>query len=48
MLRLGALAIVKLFQDRGWHPAGAAVAAIAFAFGASAAWRIQHIAQIQS
>lgn len=48
MLGIGALAIVKLFQDRGWHPAGAAVAAIAYAFGASAAWRIQHIAQIQS
>ena len=48
MLAMGALSIVKLFQDRGWHPAGAAVAAIAFAFGASAAWRIQHVAQIQS
>jgi hypothetical protein len=48
MLGIGALAIIKLFQDRGWHPAGAAIAAIAYAFGASAAWRIQHIAQIES
>ena len=38
----------KLFQDRNWHAAGGLVAAIAFAFGASAAWRIQHIGQIQS
>jgi hypothetical protein len=48
LLGLGALAILKLFQDRGWHAAGGVVAAIAFAFGASAAWRIQHIGQIQS
>ncbi len=37
-----------LFRDRGWHPAGAVVAALAFAFGASAAWRIQHIGQVLS
>ncbi|NJO22175.1 MAG: YfhO family protein [Sphingomonadales bacterium] len=48
LLGLGALAILKLFQDRNWHAAGGLVAAIAFAFGASAAWRIQHIGQIQS
>lgn len=48
MLGLGGLAIIMLFHDRGWHPAGAIVAALAFAFGASAAWRVQHIGQIQS
>ena len=48
LLALGGLAILKFCQDRGWHPAGGVVAAIVFAFGASAAWRIQHIAQIQS
>jgi hypothetical protein len=48
LLGLGGLALMKLCQDRGWHPAGGVVAALAFAFGASAAWRIQHIAQIQS
>ncbi len=48
LLALAGLAIIKLFQDRGWHPAGAAVAAIAVAFGGSAAWRIQHIGQVQS
>lgn len=47
-LLLGAFAIVLLFRDRGWHPAGAVVAALAFAFGASAAWRIQHVGQVLS
>jgi hypothetical protein len=48
MLAVGGLATQKFCQDRGWHPAGGTVAAIAFAFGAAAAWRIQHIVQIQS
>ncbi|MHB2165968.1 hypothetical protein [Alsobacter sp. R-9] len=48
MLLLGALGIVLLFRDRGWHPAGAVVAALAFAFGAAAAWRVQHTGQIIS
>ncbi len=48
MLALGGLAVLKFCQDKGWHPAGATVAAITFAFGSSAAWRIQHISQIES
>ena len=48
LLALGGLAILKFCQDRGWHPAGGIVAALAFAFGASASWRIQHIGQIES
>ncbi len=48
MLLLGALAIAAIFRDRGWHQAGAVVAAIGFAFGASAAWRLQHTGQILS
>lgn len=44
----GALAIVLIFRDRGWHPAGAVVAALSFAFGAAAAWRIQHVGQVLS
>ena len=48
MLALGGTAIVALFRDRGWHAAGAIVAALAFAFGGAAAWRIQHVGQILS
>ncbi len=48
LLALGGYSILLLFKDRGWHPAGAIVAALGFAFGASAAWRVQHIGQIQS
>ena len=39
---------MMLFRDRGWHPAGGLMAAIVFAFGASAAWRVQHVGQIAS
>jgi hypothetical protein len=48
MLGLGGGAVILLFRDRGWHPVGAVVAALAFAFGASAAWRIQHVGQVMS
>ncbi len=46
--RCGGLALIMSFRDRGWHVGGALVAALAFAFGGSAAWRIQHIGQIES
>jgi len=48
LLAMAGLAIIGLFRDRQWHPAGAALAAIVITFGSSAAWRIQHIGQIQS
>jgi hypothetical protein len=48
LLALGGYSVLLLFKDRGWHPAGAIVAALGFAFGASAAWRVQHIGQVQS
>ncbi len=48
MLAMGGLAIFALCSDRGWHPAAGLVAGLTFAFGGAAAWRIQHIAQIQS
>jgi len=48
LLGLGGLAVLEFCRERGWHPAGGVVAAIAFAFGGAAAWRIQHVAHIQS
>lgn len=48
MLGLGGAALVLMFRDRRWHPLGALVAALAFSFGGSAAWRIQHVGQVMS
>ncbi len=48
LLGLGGLAVGWFVMDRGWHPAAAMVTALAFSFGASAAWRIQHVGQIKS
>lgn len=48
LLGLGGLGILLFIRDRGWHPVAGAVAALMFAFGGSAAWRIQHIGQIKS
>ena len=36
------------FRDREWHEAGAIIAALSFAFGGAAAWRIQHVGQVMS
>ncbi|CAH1675809.1 YfhO family protein [Hyphomicrobiales bacterium] len=47
-LLAGGLAFILFFRDRGWHPAGGLMAALVFAFGASAAWRVQHVGQIAS
>jgi hypothetical protein len=47
-LFLGGLGVILYFRDRGWHPAGALVAALAFAFGGSANSRLQHTIQIIS
>lgn len=48
MLAMGGLALIAYFCDRGWRAAGGLVAALAFAFGGSAAWRVQHVGQIMS
>jgi len=48
MLAMGGLALIGYFRDRGLGAAGALVAALAFAFGGSAAWRIQHTGQVMS
>ena len=47
-LYAGGAGIILFFRDRGWHIAGAVVAALAFSFGGSAASRIQHVGQIES
>lgn len=48
MVFLGGAALMLWFRDQGWHWAGALVAALAFSYGASMAWRIQHIGQVLS
>ena len=48
MLALGGVSMLALFKDRGWHAAGALVAAFAFAYGGSASWRIQHVGEVLS
>ena len=45
---IGGLALIAWFRDRGWHEAGAALAAITFGFGAAMSWRIQHTGQVLS
>ncbi|MGQ3355577.1 MAG: hypothetical protein ACT6XY_01915 [Phreatobacter sp.] len=48
MLFAGGTGVILMFRDRGWHWGGSVVAALAFAFGAAAAWRIQHLSQVFS
>jgi len=47
-LFVGGLGIILFFRDRGWHAAGALVAALAFAFGGAASARLQHTGQVIS
>src|SRR3954451_1786472 len=47
-LFVGGLGIILYFRDRGWHAAGALVAALAFAFGGAASARLQHTGQVIS
>jgi hypothetical protein len=47
-LFLGGLGIILYFRDRGWHAAGALVAALALAFGGAASGRLQHTGQVIS
>ncbi|HMA71325.1 MAG TPA: hypothetical protein VKP67_07545 [Xanthobacteraceae bacterium] len=44
----GGLGLMVFFRDRGWHPGGAVIAALIFAFGGSAASRLQHTSEIIS
>jgi hypothetical protein len=47
-LFLGGLGVILFFRERGWHPGGALVAALAFAFGGAASARLQHTVQVIS
>jgi hypothetical protein len=47
-LLFGAFGVLGFARDRQWHVAAGLVAAMAFAFGGSAGWRIQHTGQIFS
>src|SRR6266849_1939629 len=47
-LFLGGVGVILFFHDRGWHPGGAVVAAMAFALGGAANARIQHTGQVIS
>lgn len=44
----GGVGLILWFRDKGWHWAGAVIAALAFTFGAAMAWRIQHTGQVLS
>lgn len=48
LLALGGLSTTILCKDYGWLDGAAWVAGLLFAFGGAAAWRMQHISQIQS
>jgi hypothetical protein len=45
---LGGVALMLWCRDRGWHWAGALLAALVFGYGASMAWRVQHVGQVLS
>jgi len=47
-LLVSAAAMFLWLTGKGWHAAAALLSAIAFAFGAAMAWRIQHIGQVMS
>jgi hypothetical protein len=44
----GGLGLMLFFHDRRWHPGAAVIAALIFAFGGSAASRLQHTSEIIS
>ena len=48
LVLVSAAALMLWIRDRGWHPAGALIAALSYAFGAAMAWRIQHVGQVMS
>ncbi|MFN3744516.1 MAG: hypothetical protein ACK4TL_07405 [Hyphomicrobiaceae bacterium] len=47
-MAFGGIGLIIYFHARGWHWAGALMAALAFSFGAAMAWRLQHYGQVLS
>lgn len=47
-MAFGGIGLICYFHERGWHWAGALIAALAFSFGAAMAWRLQHYGQVLS
>jgi hypothetical protein len=47
-LLMGGIGVLGLFRRRGWHPAGAVLAALIFMLGGPAASRLQHTGMIIS
>ena len=47
-LLVGGIGVLGLFRRRGWHPAGAVLAAVIFMLGGPAASRLQHTGMIIS
>lgn len=48
LVLVSAAALYLWLTDKGWHAAAALLSAIAFAFGAAMAFRIQHVGQVMS
>jgi hypothetical protein len=48
LLFLAGAALLVWFRDQNWHWAGGLIGALAFCYGASMAWRIQHTGQVLS
>ncbi len=48
MLAFAGLSTLAFARQQGWHWAAGLIAAIAFAFGAAMAWRLQHFGQVMS
>ena len=47
-LAMGGVGMILYSRDRSWSEPAALVAALAFAFGGAAIWRVQHVGQVMS
>ncbi|MDZ4842384.1 MAG: hypothetical protein SH859_09615 [Hyphomicrobium aestuarii] len=48
VILLSGFALMAWMRDRNWHPIGALIGVLAYAFGAAMAWRVQHTGQVVS